>query len=89
MSEAKNTKHDPRVGLSVIAMDDPYKETQLRGRVVEHRSDSDFAVIDRLSASIQASRSRSGTIPPNAWYWLLLSSVRATSPCRSSIPLPR
>jgi hypothetical protein len=26
MSEAKNTKHDPRVGLSVIAMDDPYKE---------------------------------------------------------------
>jgi hypothetical protein len=49
MSEAKNTKHDPRVGLSVIAMDDPYKETQLRGRVVEHRSDSDFTVIDQLS----------------------------------------
>jgi PPOX class probable F420-dependent enzyme len=47
--KAKNTKRDPRVGLSVIAMDNPYKETQPRGLVVEHRSDSDFAVIDRLS----------------------------------------
>src|SRR5919108_5383460 len=47
--KAKNTKRDPRVGLSVIAMDNPYKEAQLRGRVVEHRSDSDFAVIDRIS----------------------------------------
>ena len=47
--KAKNTKRDPRVGLSVIAMDNPYKEAQLRGRVIEHRSDSDFAVIDRVS----------------------------------------
>jgi PPOX class probable F420-dependent enzyme len=47
--KAKNTKRDPRVGLSVIAMDNPYKEAQLRGRVVEHRSDSDFTVIDRIS----------------------------------------
>jgi PPOX class probable F420-dependent enzyme len=47
--KAKNTKRDPRVGLSVIAMDNPYREAQLRGRVVEHRSDSDFAVIDRIS----------------------------------------
>jgi hypothetical protein len=29
--KAKNTNRDPRVGLSVIAMDNPYKETQLRG----------------------------------------------------------
>ena len=47
--KAKNTKRDPRVGLSVIAMDNPYREAQLRGRVVEHRSDSDFTVIDRIS----------------------------------------
>jgi hypothetical protein len=47
--KAKNTKRDPRVGLSVIAMDNPYKEAQLRGRVVDHRSDSDFTVIDRVS----------------------------------------
>lgn len=47
--KAKNTKRDPRVGLSVIAMDNPYKEAQLRGRVVEQRSDRDFAVIDRIS----------------------------------------
>lgn len=47
--KAKNTKRDPRVGLSVIAMDNPYKEAQLRGRVVELRADADFTVIDRLS----------------------------------------
>jgi hypothetical protein len=30
-------------------MDNPYKEAQLRGRVVEQRPDSDFTVIDRIS----------------------------------------
>ena len=38
--KARNTKRDPRVGLSVIAMDNPYKEAQLRGRGVEERPDS-------------------------------------------------
>ncbi|MGB7291032.1 MAG: pyridoxamine 5'-phosphate oxidase family protein [Thermodesulfobacteriota bacterium] len=47
--KAKNSKRDARVGLSIIAMDNPYKEVRLRGRVVEQRSDSDFAVIDRVS----------------------------------------
>jgi hypothetical protein len=41
--KAKNTKRDPRVGLSVIAMDNPYQEAQLRGRVVEQRSARDSA----------------------------------------------
>ena len=47
--KSKNTKRDARVGLSIIAMDNPYKEAQLRGRVIEQRTDADFAVIDRLS----------------------------------------
>jgi PPOX class probable F420-dependent enzyme len=47
--KARNTKRDPKVGLSVIAMDNPYREAQLRGRVVEQRSDSDFKVMDRVS----------------------------------------
>jgi PPOX class probable F420-dependent enzyme len=47
--KSKNTKRDARVGLSIVAMDDPYREAQLRGRVVEQRADSDFAVIDRFS----------------------------------------
>ena len=33
--KAKNTRRDPRVALSVIAMDNPYREAQIRGRVVE------------------------------------------------------
>ena len=48
-AKSKNTKRDPRVGLSVIAMDNPYKEAQFRGRIIEQRPDRDFAVIDRIS----------------------------------------
>jgi PPOX class probable F420-dependent enzyme len=47
--KAKNTKRNGRVGLSVIAMDNPYEEAQLRGRVVEQRPDPDCTVIDRVS----------------------------------------
>jgi len=47
--KAKHTKRDPRVGLSVIAMDNPYREAQIRGRVVEQRPDPDLTVIDRVS----------------------------------------
>ena len=46
--KARNTKRDPRVGLSVVAMDDPYQEAQLRGRV-EQREDQNFTVMDRIS----------------------------------------
>ena len=47
--KAKNSKRDARVGLSVIAMDNPYREAQLRGRVVERRPDADFKTMDRIS----------------------------------------
>lgn len=47
--KAKNTKRDARVGLSIIAYANPYKECQLRGRVVERRPDPDFKVMDRRS----------------------------------------
>ena len=47
--KAKNTRRDARVGLSVIAMDNPYREAQLRGRVVERRPDPGFETMDRIS----------------------------------------
>ncbi len=47
--KAKNTLRDPRVSLSVVAMDNPYREAQLRGRVVERRPDAKFEVMDRIS----------------------------------------
>src|SRR6266705_200792 len=40
--KAKNTRRDPRVGLSIIAMDNPYQEAQLRGRIVERQPDPEF-----------------------------------------------
>jgi PPOX class probable F420-dependent enzyme len=47
--KATNTRRDPRVSLSVVAMDNPYREAQLRGRVVERRPDAKFEVMDRIS----------------------------------------
>ena len=67
--KSKNTKRDPRVGLSVIAMDNPYKEAQFRGRIIEQRPDRDFAVIDRISRKYPASRFRFERSPLNASCW--------------------
>jgi PPOX class probable F420-dependent enzyme len=47
--KARNTKRDPRVSLSVVAVDNPYREAQLRGRVVERRPDAKFEIMDRIS----------------------------------------
>lgn len=47
--KARNTRRDPRVSLSVVDMDDPYSEAQLRGRVVERRPDGDFRGMDAIS----------------------------------------
>ena len=47
--KARNTRRDARVGLSVVALANPYLEAQIRGRVVERRPDPDFAVMDRIS----------------------------------------
>jgi len=47
--KAKNTRRDPRVALSILAMEDPYSEAQLRGRIVERRPDEDFKTMDAIS----------------------------------------
>jgi PPOX class probable F420-dependent enzyme len=47
--KARNTRRDPRVAVSIVAFDNPYVETQIRGRVVERRPDADFKVMDRVS----------------------------------------
>jgi PPOX class probable F420-dependent enzyme len=47
--KGKNTKRDPRVSLSIVDFHDPYKEAQLRGRVIERRPDGDFKYLDSIS----------------------------------------
>lgn len=47
--KARNTRRDARVALSVVDLDDPYTEAQIRGRVVERRPDPDLAVMDPIS----------------------------------------
>jgi PPOX class probable F420-dependent enzyme len=47
--KARNTRRDPRVSLSVVDFQDPYMETQIRGRVIEHRSDPELKIMDAIS----------------------------------------
>ncbi len=47
--KAKNTRRDPRVGLSIVDFNDPYAEVQIRGRVVERRPDPELKVMDPIS----------------------------------------
>lgn len=47
--KARNSRRDPRVGLAVVDMENPYQELQIRGRVVEQRPDSDMAGMDAIS----------------------------------------
>ena len=47
--KGRNTQRDPRVAISIIDLKDPYSEAQLRGRVVERRTDTGFKYIDAIS----------------------------------------
>jgi PPOX class probable F420-dependent enzyme len=47
--KARNTRRDARVALSIVDGSDPYRETQLRGRVVERRADPDLKLMDPIS----------------------------------------
>lgn len=50
--KSRNLDRDPRVALSVVDIEDPYRTAQIRGRVVETRGGPEaLAVMDRLSVS--------------------------------------
>ena len=48
--KAKNIADDPRVALSIVDRDDPYRQADVRGRVVERLDGEEaLAAMDRLS----------------------------------------
>ena len=47
--KARNTRRDPRLALSIVDLDDPYEEVQIRGRVIERRPDPELKVMDPIS----------------------------------------
>jgi PPOX class probable F420-dependent enzyme len=47
--KAKDMRRDPRVGLSVVDLANPYRMAALRGRVVEERSDEGCRYMDPIS----------------------------------------
>ena len=49
--KAHDMRGDPRVALSVVDVDDPYKMAAVQGRVVEIRPDHDCAMMDNIAMS--------------------------------------
>lgn len=47
--KARNTRRDPRIALSILDFNDPYRGAQIRGRVVERRPDPDLKIMDPIS----------------------------------------
>ena len=47
--KGRNTLRDPRVALSIVDLQNPYEEVQVRGRVVERRLDPDLKIMDPVS----------------------------------------
>lgn len=49
--KARNLRRDPRVAISLVPADDPYRPVVVRGRVVEWLDgDAGWAVVDEVSA---------------------------------------
>jgi PPOX class probable F420-dependent enzyme len=47
--KAKDMRRDPRVGLSVVDLENPYRMATLQGRVVEERPDEGCRYMDPIS----------------------------------------
>jgi PPOX class probable F420-dependent enzyme len=48
--KARNIARDPRVALSVVDLENPYRTARVRGRVIETRDgDAAMEVVDRIS----------------------------------------
>ena len=47
--KAKDMRRNPRVGLSVVDLQDPYKMAAVQGRVIEIRPDHDCTVMDTIA----------------------------------------
>lgn len=47
--KARNVERDPRVALSVVDSNNPYRQLLIRGRVASIRPDDELAAMDELS----------------------------------------
>ncbi len=47
--KAKDMRRDPRVGLSVVDLANPYRMAALQGRVVEERPDAGYRYMDPIA----------------------------------------
>jgi PPOX class probable F420-dependent enzyme len=52
--KAQDMQRDPRVALSVVDLDNPYRMAAVQGRVIALRNDADNAVMDQIARKYTA-----------------------------------
>ena len=76
--KGRNMARDPRVALSVTSQENPYEQVLIRGRVVEIRSDSDLAALDRIAQQYLGSPFPRRKWPSRAVYVIEATVARYT-----------
>ena len=79
--KGKNTRRDPRVSLCIVDFHDPYREAQLRGRVVERRPDDTWT---QSRSSTLASRSRFAASEGRVALVIEFEKARYTKGCTTA-----
>jgi PPOX class probable F420-dependent enzyme len=49
--KSRDMERDPRVSLSLVEHDNPYRMAAIQGRVIESRPHDDFELMDRMARS--------------------------------------
>ncbi|MEZ4331359.1 MAG: TIGR03618 family F420-dependent PPOX class oxidoreductase [Myxococcota bacterium] len=80
--KARNIEGDPRVAISLVALDNPYEQLLIRGRVVETRNDDDLVGLDALSQAYLGK-----PFPRRKWSSRVLYVVEPTVVRHSVSPL--
>ncbi len=59
----RNMQKDPRIALSIVDPENPYRYLEVRGTVVEFRPDPDFTFINKMSAKYTGNDVYQGSKP--------------------------
>ncbi|MDQ4099885.1 MAG: PPOX class F420-dependent oxidoreductase [Chloroflexota bacterium] len=75
----RNLQNDPRVALSIVDPDNPYRYLEVRGTVVDFRPDPDFAFINKMSAKYTGNDVYQGAMPGEERVVIVVRPEHTTS----------
>ena len=75
----RNLQKDPRIALSIVDPDNPYRYLEVRGTVMEFRPDPDFAFINKMSAKYTGNDVYQGAKPGEERVVIVVRPEHTTS----------